>query len=129
LTTPDFSLDAARVSKVNDPGDLRGLVSIKPGSKVWLMLYFTVNSLPRKMQYTTTYEVLFKRTTVFKVAYQSTAKMHELGRFSHYVAFTASRSLTLGAYLFRATLKFGSDLRTRHWKFSVGRHERMATKH
>jgi hypothetical protein len=125
----NFSLDAARVSKVNDPGDLRGLASIKPGSTVWLMLYYTVGHLPKKMKRVTTYQVLFKGKVVYKVTYASTAKPSELGRFSRYTPYTASASLPFGSYVFRATLAFGKRSQNTHWNFSIGRQIRQAGSH
>jgi hypothetical protein len=90
------------------------------------MLYFTVNNLPKKMRFTTTYEVRYKGRSIYQVAYGNTAKRADVGRFSRYTPYTAPATLALGHYVFHATLKFGHDLRTRHWNFSVARHERMA---
>lgn len=123
-----FTLDAARVAKVNNPGDLSGLAAIKPGSTVWLMMYYSVHHLPKTMQRTTTYEVLYNNKTVFRVVFDTTAKPSDVGRFSRYTSYKAPANLPFGHYTFRASLAFGTKTRHVSWKFSVARQEKVATK-
>jgi hypothetical protein len=118
-----FSLDAARVSRINNPGNFAGLSSVKRGSRVWLMMYFTVHSLPHKETRTTTYALMRGAQTLYKVAYSGTVKTTDIGRFSRYQSFTVPGTLPYGKYTFQATLTIGSVSRSKRWSFSVGTHE------
>jgi len=121
-----FSLDAARVARENDPGDLKGLATIKPGSRVWLMMYYTVSSLPRAATRITSYEVLFKGKTLYKVSYRGKMKAGETGRFSRYDVFSVPSSLAFGSYVFKAHLTIAKHQKTKAWNFKVGRQETPA---
>lgn len=122
-----FSLDAARVSKVGNAGDLGGLVSVKPGTRVWLMMYYTVRSMPSSMQRTTLYEIESGGKSVFRQAFRTTIKRSELGRFSRYTVYTVPPSLRYGPYRFRAVLTIGTVTRSKGWKFRIGKQELPAT--
>jgi hypothetical protein len=121
-----FSLDAARVSKVNNPGDLRGLLSVTRGSKTWLMIYYTIKSLPRKMHRQATYSVLFRGKTVFKAIFKDSLKRSEIGRFSKYTQFNVPRSLPYGKYVYLSTLTIGNHHQNKSWRFSIAKQEREA---
>lgn len=122
-----FSLDAARVSQVNNPGNLIGLAAVKPGSKVWLMMYYTVRTLQKSVSRVTTYSIKYKGKVVYKVAYNTTMKRTELGRFSRYTAYSVPASLPYGPYVYRARLTIGMKSQSKSWKFSVAKQERIAT--
>lgn len=122
----DFSLDAARVARPNTPGNFSGLASVRKGSTVWLMMYYTVRSLPSKATRTTTYEIDRQGKTVYKVAYRATMKKSDLGRFSRYQVFTVGQGLAFGRYSFRASLAIGKVRQSRSWPFLVGRRELAA---
>ncbi len=121
-----FSLDAARVSKIGNPGNLQGLASVKRGSKVWLMMYYTIDSLRKQVTRTTMYDVRYHGKTVFQVAYRSKEKKGDSGRFSRYTVYTVPGTLPFGKYYFHATLRLGSHVATRSWGFQVGTRERVA---
>jgi hypothetical protein len=121
--TLSFSLDAARVAHINNPGNFSGLSSVKRGNPVWLMMYFTVHSVPHKETRTTTYAILRGAQTLYKVAYKGTVKTADIGRYSRYQLFTVPGTLPYGKYTFKATLKIGTVSRSKSWGFSVGTHE------
>jgi hypothetical protein len=119
----NFTLDAARVAHINDPGDFGGLSAVKPGSHVWLMLYYTVHALPHSATRTTSYTVTYDGKTLFKVAYRGSVKSSEIGRFSRYQVFNVPGTLPYGRYVFHASLTINKIQRTKSWTFSVGRRE------
>jgi len=118
-----FTLDAARVSRVRDPGDLAGLASVRPGSTVWLMMYYTVRNLTARTTRTTTYEITGGGHIVYKVTYKQPAGLKEIGRLSRYTPYHVPRSLAYGHYFFHAWLALGAQRHQRIWKFAVGRRE------
>jgi hypothetical protein len=118
-----FTLDAARVAHINNPGNFAGLIAVKRGKPVWLMMYYTVESIPKSETRTTTYTILQGGKTLYKVAYKGTVKSSELGRFSRYQVFTVPATLPFGKYSFRATLTIGSVTKTKTWPFTVGNRE------
>lgn len=124
-TSSLFSLDAARVSKVGNPGDLTGLSIVKRGSTVWLMMYYSVNT-KRKITRTTSYAIVHKGSTLFSRTYQTNEKHGEQGRFSRYISYTVPRSLPWGEYSYRATLRLGSRSRTKLWTFRIGIRDKIA---
>ena len=121
-----FSLDAVRVSRVNNPGNLSGLVAVRPGSKVWLMMYYTVKSVPKNTQRVTTYSIQFKGRTIFKVAYKGSLKRTDTGRFSRYAVYSVPRTLPFGSYTYQGALTVGKKVKTKSWKFSIAKQERSA---
>jgi len=123
----NFTLDAARVSQVGDKGDLAGLAAIKPGTRVWLMMYYTVRSLPRNMTRVTTYTVTFGKQTVYSRSFKTTIRRTEIGRFSRYDSYTVPPALPYGKYAFRATLVIGKTSRAKNWKFRVAKEQLPAT--
>lgn len=121
-----FSLDAARVSRVGNPGNLQGLAEVKRGSKVWLMMYYTVGALPRNLTRTTVYTVRYGKRTVYQVTYKSAEKAADHGRFSRFTVYAVPSTLPYGAYTYRATLSLAGQRRSKSWKFRIGRHARIA---
>jgi hypothetical protein len=122
-----FSLDAARVSRVNNPGNFQGLAAVRPGSRVWLMMYYTITNLPKSLQRTTTYDILAGSKRIFSVTYRDSEKRQDRGRFSRYTVYSVPSGLPFGKYRFRATLKLGKSSATRTWGFAVAAHERVAS--
>lgn len=122
----NFSLDAARVSTLHNPGNLKGLATVKRGSTVELMMYYTLHALPRKAMRITTYEVQYRGRTVYRVSYKGTESGKALGRFSRYALYKVPASLPYGKYIYRATLKLGNRSQTANWSFSVGKVTRPA---
>jgi hypothetical protein len=122
----DFSLDAARVAKPHNPGNFLGLAEVKPSTNVWLMMYYTVNSLPRNATRLTTYQVTYAGRVVFKVAYKTSIKKADLGRFSRYQEFTIPRTLPYGKYVFKASLAIAGNTKSKGWHFAVGKKEVLA---
>lgn len=125
--TLSFSLDAVRVSKPGNNGDLSGLAAVRPGTKVWLMMYFTVRSLPRKETRVTTYTIQYNGKTVYTKSFQGQMKRTEIGRFSRYTVYDVPRTFPYGRYVFRATLNIGRASHAKGWKFRVARQELPAT--
>jgi hypothetical protein len=121
-----FTLDAVRVSKPGNPGNLSGLAAVKRGSHVWLMMYYTVASMPKSMTRTTTYQVLYRGKLLYQVVYKSQMKKTEIGRFSRYADYTIPKTLPFGHYTFHAALTIGKLKHTRSWKFDVGNQDRQA---
>jgi hypothetical protein len=122
-----FSLDAARVSKPNNPGNLVGLAAVKRGSKVWLMMYYTVRSLPKTMTRVTKYSIAYRGKTVFQKSFQTKIKRTEIGRFSRFWPYAVPPSWPYGAYIYKARLTIGKISRTKSWKFTLAQHNREAT--
>lgn len=125
----EFSLDAARVSRINNPGNLQGLATVTPGSHVWLMMYYTVHVLPRTEQRVTTYWITARGHTVYKVTYRTPQKVTEQGRFSRYTIYLVPTTLPFGVYYYHADLSIGGIKHQKTWKFTVGKRERVATAH
>ncbi len=123
----DFTLDAVRLSRVNNPGNLEGLAAVKPGTRVWLMMYYTVRSMPGPMKRTTSYSIMYSGKTLFRVKYSSTAKPAELGRYSRYSVYVLPRTLPFGRYMFKASLSFGPTAATKLWKFAVAKQELVSS--
>jgi hypothetical protein len=123
----NYSLDAVRVAKVNNPGNLAGLVEIKPGTKVWLMLYYTVRTLPKATSRLAVYTIEHDGKSIFKVAYKGDMKRGEVGRYSRYTVYDAPRSLAFGKYVYQAALTIGKKTQVKSWNFTVGPHEREVT--
>jgi hypothetical protein len=122
----EFSMDAARVARPGNPGNFSGLAAVKPSSTVWLMMYYTVSALPRNATRITTYQVTYQGRVVFKVAYKTSIKKSEIGRFSRYQVFTVPRTLPYGKYLFKASLSISDIAKSRGWHFAVGKKEVLA---
>ncbi|HLJ68296.1 MAG TPA: hypothetical protein VKX16_13135 [Chloroflexota bacterium] len=120
-----FSLDAARVSKIDNPGDLSGLSAVRPGSHVWLMMYFTVRAITKPVMRSTTYTIKAGSHTIFKVTYRARVKPNQTGRYSRYQVYIIPSTLPFGKYQFRAVLAFGSRHETKIWHFSVARHDHV----
>jgi hypothetical protein len=115
-----FTLDAARVALPDNPGNFAGLLSVKPGTRVWLMMYYTVHTLPSKTTRATTYQIMYGSKTIFKVGYRSSIKPSELGRYSRYQVFDVPAGLPFGRYSFKAVLSIAGMQRSRTWHFSIG---------
>ncbi len=113
-----------RVAKVNNPGNLRGLTAVRPGSTIWLMMYYTVNSLPKKMTRITTYIITYRGRIMFQAVYRGPIKPTETGRRSRYTVYTVPRSASYGSYRFKAKLAIGKRVQAKTWKFAVGKQER-----
>ncbi|MGH2448954.1 MAG: hypothetical protein ACRDFS_10190 [Chloroflexota bacterium] len=121
-----FSLDAARVSPVNNPGNLAGLTAVRRGSVVWLMMYFRVVHVPKTLTRLTTYQVTYRGHTVFKVVYRGAVKRGQSGRFSRYAVYHVPKGLPFGRYHYRADLRIGNANRTRRWSFTLGKRQELA---
>lgn len=123
-----FTLDAARVSHVNNPGDLSGLAAVRPGTKVWLMMYYTVTSISKNLTRTVTYELQTKGKTFYRSIFKTTAKVSDgTGRFSRFDEYQFARTQPYGDYALKVTLTMGSQTQTTVWKFSIAKQERAAT--
>lgn len=122
-----FSLDAARVSPLNNPGNLKGLAAVKPGTKVELMMYYTIKTLQKNVTRVTTYTILAHAKPIYQVAYKTPQKAGDVGRFSRYTVYTVPKGLAYGPYVFKASLQLGSKSRSAAWKFRVAKQERLAT--
>lgn len=115
-----FSLDAARVANPKNKGDKSGLDAISPGQQVWLMLYYTVQSLPRPMTRTTEYDIIAPDARVFyRVVFKDTQTL--TGRFVRFDAYRLPRGAVYGVYEFRAILTIGRESRVERWRFAVVR--------
>lgn len=124
-----FSVDAVRVSKVNNPGNLQGLETVKRGSNVWLMVYFTVDRLPRQVKRVTSYSINRNGRTVFRVIYSSAQRRSDLGRFSRYVSYRIPSTLPYGRYSLHIVLTMRGVTHSKSWRFSVGNRARWAAAH
>lgn len=121
-----FSLDAARVSKLSDRGNHKGLNFARLGQKVNLSLYYTVTGLPKAATRVTTYEVLHATRTVFKAVYRGTQAAKDLGSFVRYIPYRIPPGLSADLYTFRATIKIGPISRSSTWTFAVVRNALLA---
>lgn len=114
-----FSLDAARVANVGNPGNRQGLDAVQPGQRVWLMMYFTINSVPRRLTRTTTYEILRGNIVVFRAPFKATIGPTDVGRFIRYTVYMPPTTLPFGLYTFRATLTIDGQSKRRTWQFAL----------
>jgi len=120
-----YSLDAARVSKLHDPGDLAGLTAVRPGSHVWLMIYYTFHSLPHAVSRVATYDILGGTRLLYRIAYRATEKAGTSGRFVKYTVYHLASTLPFGDYRFRATLAVGGRTQVKTWKFRLAAHDHV----
>ena len=117
-----FSLDAARVSNPHNPGNLKGIDHVRRGEKVWLMMYYTVSSVPKAVTRVTAYQIRAGSAVVYHVSYKGTQKVGEVGHFSRYSAYTIPKNIPYGMYSFQAQLKLGSSkTQSLSWSFAVVR--------
>ena len=116
-----FTLDAARVSKITDKGNHKGLNLAQQGQSVNLTIYFTVISLPRAVTRLTTYEIDRGSHVVFKAEYRGTQTPQQLGPQVRYISYRLPPSLAADVYTFRARLQLGSIGKTAFWNFAVVR--------
>lgn len=123
-----FSLDAARVAPVQDPGDLSGLVAVRPKSNVWLMMYLTIKSMPRKSSSLSTYVIQRASQVIMRAAFGWSAAADVTGRFSRFMPYTIPSQLSYGDRLtLKTTLKIGVRSQTRSWNFVIARQQKFAT--
>jgi hypothetical protein len=120
-----FSLDAVRVSKLNNPGDLAGLTAVRPGSHVWLMIYYTLHSLPHAYSRVATYDILAGSKLLYRVVFRATEKHGTNGRFVKYTIYHLPSTLPFGTYQFRAALAIGHATQTRVWAFKLAAHDHV----
>ncbi|MBV9282650.1 MAG: hypothetical protein JOZ41_21440, partial [Chloroflexi bacterium] len=123
----NFFLYAARLSAVDNPGNLEGLAAVRPGSRVWLMMYYIVKSVPRTMIRLSTYTISHGGKTVYRTSVRSTVGPGDVGRSSHYVAYTLAPFLPYGHYRFQASLTINTIEETKVWDFDVGPRTRSST--
>jgi len=121
-----FSMNAARVARQHNPGDLSGLKTVKQGSTVWLMMYYTLSSVRTGAARLTTYAVFEKHHLVFRQGYKTRVKSPEVGRFSRYVVYHVPSNIPVGTYVFRATLWIGKRHQAKEWRFHVAPTRRPA---
>jgi hypothetical protein len=114
-----FSLDAARVAPVHDPGKGRGLDMVRPGEKVWLMMYYTVRDLKASVKRVTAYDIHRGAKAQFKASYTGKQTRKELGRFIRYTVYQVPKDMPPGLYVYQATLKLGGHTQHRMWRFAV----------
>jgi len=126
-TALQFSLDAARVAKVHNRGDFRGLLAVRRGSTVWLMMYYTLKSLPKQMTRLTTYTVKYHGKILFQISYKAPIKSADVGRRSRYTVYTIPRTASFGSYVYSAALQIGKRRQTKSWKFAVANHDRESS--
>jgi len=119
-------MNAARVARPHNPGDLSGLKSVQQGSTVWLMMYYTLSNVPTGVVRLTTYAVFEKHHLLFRQGYKTRVKSPEVGRFSRYVVYHVPSNIPLGTYVFRATLWIGKRHQAKEWRFQVGRVQRAS---
>jgi hypothetical protein len=114
-----FSLDAARVSAPRNPGNKKGLDYVQPGQQVWLMMYFTIRSLPKKTTRITTYTIQQGNRILYRISFKGTVSPPGTGSFVRYTVYTFGRSFPPGVFMYRATLTLDSQSQTRAWRFAV----------
>ena len=114
-----FSLDAARVAQVNNRGDKKGLDVVRPGQKAWLMLYYTVRSVPRTLPRVDTYQIQSGARTIFKIAFKDKQTTKDLGSKVKYTVITFALNLPAGVYNFKGTLSIGGISQSRMWRFAL----------
>jgi hypothetical protein len=112
------------VAKVHNPGDFRGLLAVRPGSTVWLMMYYTLKSLPKQMTRLTTYTIKYRGRIIFQISYKAPIKSTDVGRRSRYTVYRIPRTARFGSYVYSAALQIGKRRQTKSWKFAVAKHNR-----
>ncbi|PZS02070.1 MAG: hypothetical protein DLM70_10825 [Chloroflexi bacterium] len=122
-----FSLEAARLSRVNNPGNLQGLREVRPGTRVWLMMYYTVHSLPRSLPRLTRYTIFRRTQVLYRVAYSGKVRLTDQGkRLSRYTTYVIPKTLSRGRYVYRAVLQIGKRHQTKVWPFMIGSREQTS---
>lgn len=123
----DFTLDAVRLSKAHNPGNLGGLIAVTPGTKTWLMMYFTLKSVPKNMSEIRTYAIEYRGRILFERVYKDSVVQGTVGRFARYIPYKVPQDLPYGKYLYKATLALGKRSKSKAWKFAVAQQEQQAT--
>jgi hypothetical protein len=113
------------MSKLNNPGDLAGLAAVRPGSHVWLMIYYTLTHLPRALTRVATYDILSGQKLLFRVVFSAKEKAGANGRFVKYTVYHLPGTMAFGSYRFRATLAIGHTSQSKQWKFKVAAHDHV----
>lgn len=123
VPTLKFSLDAARVANPKNNGNRQGLDAVRQSQKVWLMIYYTIKSVPKTLNRVTTYRIQQGNRTFFKATFKggpnNTVGPSDVGSFIRFVSLTFPRNFPSGVYVFKATLTIGNQSRTRAWRFAV----------
>jgi hypothetical protein len=106
-----------------------GLDAVRPPQGVCLMMYYSVQSQPRSLTRTTTYEILQGKRMVYAAEYRTQEPATEIGKQIRYSPYTIAASLPFGLYSYRAKLQIGTVVRQREWQFAVLRAAYIATAH
>lgn len=116
-----YTIDAARVSHVGNLGNMQGLDEVHRGDNVWLMLYYSVQSIPRTESGTSTYEILEGGRIIMSASYSFNVGPPPRS-YSRVDPYTIPANMPYGAYTFRATVKIDSGPSlTADWQFAVVR--------
>lgn len=116
-----YAINAARVAHVDNPGNLQGLHAIHRGDTVWLMLYFSVHSIPKKTSGVSTYQIIQGKATKYSASFAFPVEPPPRS-YSRVDPYAVPRDLPFGIYTFRASVKIakGKTL-TASWQFAVVR--------
>jgi hypothetical protein len=116
-----YTIEGARVAHVNNPGNLQGLHEIHRGDNVWLMLYFMVHSIPKKVSGVSTYQIVQGGTTKYSASF-SFNQDAKPALYTRVDPYTVPKAFPFGVYTFRASVKLakGKTL-TASWQFAVVR--------
>jgi hypothetical protein len=123
-----FTLDGSRVTRAAGSGCAKGdLDGVNAGTRVCMMMTYTVRSMPGDLARLTRYELRFGSHVVFAADYTGTQKASEVGGFVRYIAYTLPAGLSPGVFDFRASLKIDSMTKVRVWRFAVLRSASVAS--
>jgi hypothetical protein len=115
-----YKIDGARVAKPKNPGNRHGIDTVRRGQTVWLMLYYTVSSVPSTLSRTTSYQIAGNGRTVFAASYPTQQRPQDVGKFTRYIPYTVPRDLATGIYTLRTQLKIGKGpMLSASWSFAV----------
>lgn len=116
-----FSLDQALVTSASTPSSKVGLDIVFPNQRIALVMYYTIQSVPRTLTRTTIYQIQLGKTTVFRAQFSGTVTPKDVGRFARYDTVSVPARLPFGLYTFRATLTIDGQSQHRLWRFAIVR--------
>lgn len=116
-----FTVDAVRVSKQHNPGNMQGLDVVRRGQRVWLMVYYTIHSFVKKQAATHLYTIHYGKRLVFSASVPIPKSDMSLRRFTRYLDYAVPKLAPYGVYDLRVKITIGKKSRSGSWRFIVAR--------
>jgi hypothetical protein len=114
-------VDAARITLPKHESQRQGIDQVQPGEKVSLVVYYTINSLPKAVKRVTRYQIKDSSGhVIFDVPFPPGTESKS-GEYARYTSYSVPTSLPFGVYSYRATVTLANRSEGRTWVFAVVR--------